>query len=177
MLFIDEADEKVSSIDSDETIVERACYPSGAGRITTRLLMETESDDDVEERMALEMEEEETRETVKALCGVSDSTIAFEKCRLQVVPHIFLVTATPFPIFFTKHDKNFYMLSMDVAPNYIGYSTPDYRRNRIQHVPICVKRPSANAEILYPQDWWNIEKAVIERVFLDGIGRTIQRPC
>ncbi|KAJ3006398.1 hypothetical protein HKX48_000146 [Thoreauomyces humboldtii] len=144
-MFIDEADEQVSSYDRNGTRIETAQYPKGAGNYDHETPPDSEDSEDMK-----------------------FSTELFKDRRMQVVAHIVGVTATPVPILFTNHDTEFCFFDMPVAPNYIGRGTPDYCINKVQ-LHAIPPRPSRLRRSLYsgttPKEWWKFEKKYLKPIF------------
>ena len=139
----DEADEFVSSVKRNRTHMERACYPSGAA--------DPSAGEQWVETDLSELGDELAPEDL------------FRTQRLRAIPHIWNISATPIPLLFTDTSAPLHFTEMSVAPNYIGFETPDHCVSRIEvltDIPLLTQptgRASADA-------FWEAEGPVLESI-------------
>ncbi|KAI8913088.1 hypothetical protein DFJ77DRAFT_466719 [Powellomyces hirtus] len=157
-LFIDEVDESVSSENRHETNLEKGMYPDGAGSGGFPAHFGIYEDDD-ESTLA---DNELMKQKLKEL---------FEQGRFRSIPHIIGLSATILPFLFTDQDTPFYVVSMDVAPNYIGHGTPSYCINSVETITEDMPQQPRLGTIRNSEDWWQIESSIVLKIFdcWDGV--------
>ena len=125
---------------------------------------EAYSDEEDDYERQLVEEEREASEARKALLTGTG---------LAAVKNVVGISATLLANFHTNSHLRCYVVTMDVAPNYIGFHTPDYCISRVQCIPIEHDQPSGRTlpEVINragvvesrSNTWWNGYPEVRER--------------
>ncbi|KAJ3037344.1 hypothetical protein HDV00_001769 [Rhizophlyctis rosea] len=91
---------------------------------------------------------------------------------LREIPHIVEISATLLASVFTNLGRNRYVQSMEVAPNYIGFDTPEYCISQVSERYIGSSQPPANDE-LTEETWWEAQGGVVQEIMEEWDGTTL----